>query len=205
MVRTWQAAFTNPFENKTQNTGYCGYTTSGCVGKLNAALPLTTYSIGETIPMVISVTHFNNVTNLTETVFAEFFPTVDSYSLLDIPDCTLRVRPGTEGGPRRVLNASDCIAWTHACTPTAAALVSVTQPNITLNIITQNGFLAMPIRQWSDGVNVVGFRSVVITLANGTRKGTRKGTLEGTRGVDEGRDAEGDEGRDAGGNEGGRG
>ena len=47
--------------------------------------------------------------------------------------------------------------------------MSLQQPNITLNIITQGGFISLPPRQWSDGVYVVGFRSVVITLTKGAR------------------------------------
>jgi hypothetical protein len=57
-----------------------------------------------------------------------------------------------------------------------ASNTSLQQPNVTINIVTQNGFLSLPVRRWSDGTYVVGFRAMVVTLTQGPRARTHDPT-----------------------------
>ena len=164
------SSVTNPFDNQKRNDGYCGFT-NACAGLANQLLNQEVYRVGDTVPMGISVSTWDNGTSAWDVQIAEYFPTVDSWGLLIVPNCAA----AAQGPPRcsHPARTDSCLGGRACGTPATALNVSMAMPNVTLKILTRGGYLSLPDRAWAANGFVVGFRSAVITLDRGTPPGIR--------------------------------
>jgi len=85
----------NPFRNDYKNSDYCGFSPTGCGELAQQLLSMEVYGRNDPIPLAILVT-VNGTTNTT-TDIASYYPKVDQFTLLDIPNSALSGRGYEQG------------------------------------------------------------------------------------------------------------
>ena len=161
----------NPFRNDYKNSDYCGFSPTGCGELAQQLLPMELYGRNDPIPLAILVT-VNGTTNTT-TEIASYYPKVDQFTLLDIPNSALSGRGCAE--PTRALTQYVAVRSSSPIPRWTAGNFSLTRsPRVALGVVTRNGIVLLPARRWSMGNKVIGFRSVVITLDHGRHRSRRR-------------------------------